>query len=236
MAAEFWFKFYFKDWRSDTILLSTEEKGLLIELIIYMRENNGECPIDIRLINRLTEITTDNLKIAIQTFREKNIFDFETKEGKEYFISRKIKKEIHKSIVNKENGSKGGNPNLINSDNQINKISVKRKANRISNSISNSDSNNKSKEENVENFDFKTSMLDYGFDAILIDRWMKVRKKLKAVNSDVAFEGFIREVSKSNQDKNYILRKCVEKSWKGFESIWLDNSSRNEKNTKSIAL
>lgn len=137
MAKDFWFKFNFKDWKYDTQLLSTEEKGLLIELIIFMRENNGECEINFRLINRLTEIATENFQVACRTFREKGIFDFEMIDGKEFFISRKIKKELEKSQINKENGKKGGNPILLNNQKRLSETVI-RKDNRTPNSNSNS--------------------------------------------------------------------------------------------------
>lgn len=71
------------------------------------------------------------------------------------------------------------------------------------------------------NFDFKQSLLNYGFDSTLIAVWLSIRKKKKAHNSEIAFQGFIREVEKSGKDKNEILRRCVEKSWVGFEAAWI---------------
>lgn len=71
------------------------------------------------------------------------------------------------------------------------------------------------------NFDFKKSLLNYGFDSTLVAVWLSIRKKKKAHNSEIAFQGFIREVEKSGKDKNEILRRCVEKSWVGFEAVWI---------------
>jgi hypothetical protein len=76
-------------------------------------------------------------------------------------------------------------------------------------------------EKNNNKFDFKKSLLSFGFDSILVDEWLKVRRVKKAVNSEIAFKGFIREVELNGQDKNLILQKCIEKGWRSFECDWL---------------
>lgn len=82
-------------------------------------------------------------------------------------------------------------------------------------------------------FDFKKSLLLYGFDSSLISEWMKIRKVKRNVNSETAFNGFISEVMKSNKDPNEILRTCVERSWSGFKNEWLINTNTNQNgNTK----
>jgi len=73
-----------------------------------------------------------------------------------------------------------------------------------------------------ENFDFKNSLINYGFDSKKVDEWIEVRRKSKAVNTETAFNGFIREVEKSGKDKNEILTRCIEKNWRGFESEWIE--------------
>lgn len=82
-----------------------------------------------------------------------------------------------------------------------------------------------------ENFNFKNSLINYGFDSKLIEEWMEVRKKLKGVNTETAFNGFIREVEKSGKDKNEILTKCIEKNWRGFESEWIEKKETKKEKT-----
>lgn len=115
MANNFWFKFNFKDWANDVKPLSLNARGLLVELIIHLRQCDpvGEMPNDIRLLVRLTGALTNEITEAINEFRENKIFDFEIREGKEFLISRRINKEKAKSLIAIENGSKGGNPELI---------------------------------------------------------------------------------------------------------------------------
>jgi hypothetical protein len=82
----------------------------------------------------------------------------------------------------------------------------------------------KEKEEYTKlKFSFLSALLDYGFDEGLSKEWMQVRKDKKATNTETAFKSFISQVEKNGKDKNFILRTCVEKSWKGFDSSWLKN-------------
>lgn len=70
-------------------------------------------------------------------------------------------------------------------------------------------------------FDFRLALLKYGLDDTLVNEWLQVRKKKRAVNSETAYNGFIRELEKSALPKNEVLRICVEKSWIGFDAAWI---------------
>lgn len=82
--------------------------------------------------------------------------------------------------------------------------------------------NKNDKKENKYIYSFESSLCDYGFDSELVKQWLMIRKQKKAVNSEIAFNGFIREVEKSHLPKNEILKLCIEKSWKGFEANWVE--------------
>ena len=74
-------------------------------------------------------------------------------------------------------------------------------------------------------FNFKNSLLSYGFKKELVTQWLNVRKKKRLTNSEVAYNAFIRVIEKASVvDKNVILEKCVEKSWGGLEYDWLVNA------------
>ena len=88
----------------------------------------------------------------------------------------------------------------------------------------------KEKEKEQYVFDFKKSLISFGFDLNLVLEWLKIRKTKKSVNSEIAFNGFIREVEKSHLSKNEILKLCIEKSWKGFESSWVEPPKQEIKN------
>ena len=85
---------------------------------------------------------------------------------------------------------------------------------------------NKNEEERKEDkYSFLASLLENGFDEQLSKEWMQVRKQLKAVNTETAFNSFMSEVKKHGGDRNKILRKCVERSWKGFNHTWLEKEN-----------
>lgn len=80
-------------------------------------------------------------------------------------------------------------------------------------------------------FNFRKSLIENGFDEILVDDWLKVRKTKKATNSQTALNMFLKEVEKSGLDKNEILKICIKKDWKGFDNKWLVNLIEKEKSS-----
>lgn len=78
-------------------------------------------------------------------------------------------------------------------------------------------------------FVFRKALIDFGFDKDLVNDWLIVRKLKKAANTETAFNGFINQIEKANIDKNEILKICIEKSWSGFKTEWLDNLNNNSK-------
>lgn len=76
-----------------------------------------------------------------------------------------------------------------------------------------------------QKFSFLSALIENGFDEQLSKEWMQVRKQLKAVNTETAFNSFMAEVKKHGGDRNKILRKCVERSWKGFNHTWLEKEN-----------
>jgi hypothetical protein len=85
--------------------------------------------------------------------------------------------------------------------------------------------NKNEKKEKNNTYSFLASLLDNGFDEKLSLEWMEVRKQLKAVNTETAFNSFMSQVEKHGGDRNHILRKCVERSWKGFNANWLEKEN-----------
>ncbi len=80
----------------------------------------------------------------------------------------------------------------------------------------------------VPEFDFRKSMLAYGFDSTLVNDWLIVRKKKKCANTETAFNGFVSQVEKTGKPINEVLRKCVVKSWGGLEAEWILNDASNK--------
>ena len=84
---------------------------------------------------------------------------------------------------------------------------------------------NKNDKNENNKYSFLASLLENGFDEQLSKEWMQVRKQLKAVNTETAFNSFMTQVKKHGGDRNKILRKCVERSWKGFNHTWLEQEN-----------
>jgi hypothetical protein len=86
----------------------------------------------------------------------------------------------------------------------------------------------KETKENKEDnkYNFSQALLSYGFNSDLVSTWLEVRRKKKAVDSEIAFRNFISEVEKTKKDKNYILEQCVYRSWSGFKASWIDEPKK----------
>ena len=79
-------------------------------------------------------------------------------------------------------------------------------------------------------FNFKESLIEYGFNKNLVEDWILVRKNKKATNTQTAFNSFISEVESRDCNINQILTECVKNSWSGFKHVWIDNLNKNNKN------
>jgi hypothetical protein len=76
---------------------------------------------------------------------------------------------------------------------------------------------------NKQKFDFKSALISYGFIPDLVNDWLVVRKNKDASNTKTALENFISQVEKSGVEKNEILKICISKDWKGFNTDWIKN-------------
>lgn len=72
-------------------------------------------------------------------------------------------------------------------------------------------------------FNFAQELKNLGAEEQLISDWLVVRKNKKAANTKTSFDGFVRELKKSNLEVNTVLKICVERNWQGFKSGWLNN-------------
>lgn len=107
---------------------------------------------------------------------------------------------------------------------------VRNSTDSVSVSVSVSDSDNVSdseillkKEPKKNIFDFRKSLIEYGFEENLVDDWLKVRKTKKATNTETAFRAFISEIESKYCDINEMLQMSVTNSWSGFKHIWVEN-------------
>lgn len=91
---------------------------------------------------------------------------------------------------------------------------------------SNEESNNISISPTPSKFDFRAALLGLGVEPQVADAWMQVRKAKKAVNTEIAFNGIVREIQKSGHPAAECIRLAVERSWCGFKAEWMEEPSR----------
>ena len=106
---------------------------------------------------------------------------------------------------------------------QKQKISKAEANNNVNNNDNDNEKVNKNKVNEIENnnFDFKSALISYGFNTELVSDWMQVRKSKKATNTETSFNNFVSQVEKSGVDKNEILKICISRDWKGFNTDWI---------------
>lgn len=88
-----------------------------------------------------------------------------------------------------------------------------------------------------EPFNFKKSLLNYGFKESLVNDFMKIRKNKKATDTETAYNSLILEIEKTGREKDEVLRIIVERDWKGFKAEWLnktDSDPTGRKQDKDI--
>ena len=72
-------------------------------------------------------------------------------------------------------------------------------------------------------------LFDLGIDEMVVDTFLQVRKKKKAVNSELAFTKISNEIVKSGLTPNDAITIAAEKSWSGFESDWVKEKNFAQK-------
>lgn len=83
----------------------------------------------------------------------------------------------------------------------------------------------KNQEPNIKEskFSFLDEILKLGGEKELVVDYIKHRKEKKASLLKTGFNGFKRELDKSGLDVNTVMKICIDKSWRGFESDWLSS-------------
>lgn len=83
-------------------------------------------------------------------------------------------------------------------------------------------------EKTTKTFNFKKSLIDYGFNSNLVEDWLKVRKTKKATNTETAFKAFITEIEKKECNINEMLHTAVTSNWSGFKHKWIENIQKEK--------
>lgn len=207
-----WFKFSISEWKMGKIQkCTTEAKSAFMELCCLYWINETKLSIEDAII----ECDEENYRNLLSKKVIKEVDGFINI----YFLDEQFENILEKSVKARESVEKRWskrNTNVLQSNNERNTNVIQPKYER------NTEEKRREKE---YIFDFKKSLLSLGFDSALVDEWLKVRKAKKLTNTQTAFNKFVKQVELTGVDKNLVLEKCVEKSWGGFESSWINQST-----------
>ena len=82
-------------------------------------------------------------------------------------------------------------------------------------------------------FDFKKNLISLNIPENLILEFLEIRKKKKSVNSETAFNGILNQIKISKLHPTEAIKICVEKSWSGFQAVWVENLNTNFKTNQN---
>ena len=212
MAKELpYFRFTVQDWQNGKIDLERFElKGLFIDLCGYYWIN--DCHLTLAMLHK----KFSNAKALVNELIELGIIKHENRHDKVEidFLNKQYDLLSEKRKLRQSAGSKGGNA----------KAMLKQKG-----SYKDKDKDNNKDKDKDNRFDFKLSLLDYGFLDNLVNEWLVIRKNKKASNTETAFNGFVSQVELTGLDKNEVLKTCVERSWSGLKAEWIKTNTQISK-------
>ena len=206
------FLFYSSDFLNGVSDLTMEERGQYITLLCLQHQKD--------------ELTEKTIRLSLGSVSVDVLAKFEKLENGNYKNKRliiEIEKRVNFTESRRNNGAKGGRPkkeskplgypkeNLMENENEnenedVNKVEVK--------------------------IDFKSILIDHGFEKTLIDEWFAVRRNKNVTDSKTFFSKFIKEVESTGEDVNLILKTCVENSWAGFKLEYWTNYKKNNNGAK----
>ena len=234
MAKEIpYLKFSPTDWSNgDLTLEELEIQGLFINICAYYWSK--DCILSI--VNLKKRFRGLEEKID-ELFTSNNLKKIDENVAISFLNEQLESKELQK-IVNLMNGRKGGRPKNKKTEEKPNGFNFANRNETESETESKPIYKERDKDKEKENkhipFNFRKSLEEKCIDNNLVSQWMVVRKKLKAVNTEIAFNRFISEVIKSGKSIDYVLKLCIEKSWRGFSADWIPYESISENNPEIV--
>ena len=191
--------------------------GIFWALIEDLYQNANALPLDYDCIAYDLRVGSDMIESIINDF---DLFEVDDDTFCSLSVQRRLDKRNEKSMKARQSAMKrwGGDAKALRKKSEGNAI----KERKVKES--------KVKDTNINTkrvFDFKKSLLDFGFEKELVDEWMIIRNKKKAVNSEFAYNSFISQVKRAGAEKNELLRIIAEKQWAGFNHEWMKNINNN---------
>ena len=176
----------------------------------------------LRYVNDLNP-ETDDLLVQVAFEPIKNQLKRDLKKWEDLKVKRSEAGKRSAEVRAKKDQQKGTNSTSVKS---VEQSSTNSTVNDNVNVTVNVNDNVNDKDIKDKPFNFSVSLINYGFKRELVKEWLLVRKNKRLTNTQTAFDKFIKQIEKTKLDKNLILEKCIEKSWGGFESSWIENVSK----------
>lgn len=79
----------------------------------------------------------------------------------------------------------------------------------------------KTKKEDKTLFNYREAVIGLGVSPEIVDTWLEVRRRAKAVNSEIAFKDLCTEIAKAGQPAEECIRIAAANSWRGFRAEYL---------------
>lgn len=231
-----YYQHHIGDFNKATRHLTRLERSIYRDLLELYYDIEGQLPLDLRWIcRRILANSNEELTSAEQMLNE---FFTETPNG--WYHSR-CDLEIHsfktstsqKSIAGKASAAKKAerkaqalNGESTSVQHALNGTSTNQEPRTI-----NLEPLTKEDTAQAPKFNFAKELEIMGVEENAITTWLAVRKKKKAVNSEIALEALKREALKAGFSVNQAVLECCTKSWSGFSADWVINSSGGKKST-----
>lgn len=219
------YMYHIGDFIRDTMHLDPLEECFYRRALDFYYLNEKPLPKETQVVFRRLRAKTQEERDAIISILSD--FFIELDDG---FHNKRCDDEIAKYQANgeknRENGKLGGRPRKNNDLENPKKTQVVFDKKPIESETKGNQepiTNNQYIQDKPEKFVFKKALFDFGADANLIDEWLIVRKNKKASNTETAFNGLLSQVDKSGLDVNTVLKICIDNSWSGFKSSWIQN-------------
>lgn len=192
---------YIGDWEQDTNCLTLEAEGALLKLIfkLWKSDDKGRAEFSFTQLSILLKKTEEITRKIVAELHENRILNIEfIGKDRVKFSSRRILKEIAKSLTYSENGSKGGRPKKANQKLTKSKTKPKQKQipdNDIDNDYESVNENRKGgMGEKFNPFDFIPDTWDRAEFTECWTAHMDVRRKKKNPASPKACELMLKEL------------------------------------------
>lgn len=201
--------------------------GLFWAIIEELYNNANALPTD--YISIAYDLRTDEITIK-SILHDFDLFVFDGEKFSSLSVQKRLEQRKEKSV----NGRKAALSRWGKSERNANALQTQSEPNAIK------EKESKEKEIKEDNniivFSFFESLKSLGAEENLIKDWMKVRKSKKATNTETAFNLFSAQVEKSGKSINEVLKICIEKDWKGFNSDWIiTEKTEKQKNEEARA-